>query len=199
MFLDSNTLLMLQKDPESLHFYLRIYFLPNVTNNCDIRFYLPRLRPERTNIATFFSEPSFNDDQPKSLVGIQGRFVSPSACPDHDEAYRHRLHCVFTAVATRPLISLHKRLQSAESAKRRTLMWRTWAPGCARFTVRHQLNDDGAQIVGMKAICRVSSPPYEFGFPEEVGKMVRLCYDQLPVRSTDEDPASGERVTSRGS
>jgi hypothetical protein len=55
-------------------------------------------------------------------------------------------------------------------------MWRAWAPGRARFIVRHALVDDGARIVGMKAISRLSSPSYEHGFPKEVEEMVGLHY-----------------------
>ena len=176
---------MLQKDPESLHCYLRIYFLPGLTNSCDIRFYLPRLRPEGTYKEMFFSKPSLDDDQPKSLVGIQGYFTFALTCSHHDETYGHGSptsekpnispHSIFTAVAVPSLISLHKQLQSEDSSKRRTVMWRTWAPGRARFFVGHGhglINDD-AQIMGMKAICRIWTPRYEFGFP----KMVRLRHD----------------------
>ena len=182
---------MLQQDPESLHCYLRTYFLPGLVNNCDIRFYLPRLRPEGTYATIFFSKPSSEDDQPKPLVGIQGHFSSTRTCSDHDEAHGHRPHCIFTAVAIPSLVSLHERLQSGDSAKRRTLMWRTWAPGRARFIVRHGLIDDGALIVGMKSICQLSMPPYEFGFLKEAEKMVCLRYDQLAT-STDESAASRE-------
>lgn len=177
---------MLQEDPESLHFYLRTHFLPDLTNNCDIRFYLPRLRPEGTYSTMSFSKPSLDDDQPKSLVGIQGHFSSERPCSDRGEAYGHRPHCIFTAIATPSFIALCKKLQSQESGKGRALMWRTWAPGRARFIIRHGLIDDGAQIVGMKAICRLSPPPYEFGFPKEVEKMVRLRYGQPSLVSTDE-------------
>jgi len=184
---------MLQLDPDwSFHCYLRTYFLPGLTNNCDIRFYLPRLRSEGTYNTMFFSKPSLDDDQPKSLVGVQGHFSSKRTYSDHDEAYGHRPHCIFTAVAILPLISLHKRLQSEEPAKRRTLLWRSWAPGRARFLVHRGLIDDGAQIVGMKSICRLHSPPYEFGFPKGVEKMVCLRYSQPSLVSTDEGTASGE-------
>jgi hypothetical protein len=196
---------VLQKDAESLHYYLRIYFLPDITSNCDIRFYLPRLRANGTYIAISLSKPSSHDDQLKALVGIQGHFSSERLCSDYwepicdeDGPRDHRPHCTFTAVAVRPLISLHKRLQSSESAKGRSLMWREWAPGRARFIVRHGLIDDGAQIIGMKAICRLSPPPYELGFPKEVEKLV--CSMSTPsLVSTDEGIASSERVVSRGS
>ena len=182
---------MLQEDPESLHCYLRTYFLPDLTNNCDIRFYLPRLRPEGTYATMSFSKPSLDGDQPKSLVGIQGHFSSERICSDHGEGYGHRPHCTFTAIAMPSFIVLCKQLQSEESGKGRALMWRTWAPGCARFIVRHGLIDDGAQIVGMKAICRLSLPPHEFGFPKEVEKMVRLRYGQACIVSTDSGYSAG--------
>lgn len=56
-------------------------------------------------------------------------------------------------------------------------MWRAWAPGHARFIVRHGLFEDGGpmNIVGMKAICRVSPPPYELGFPKPAENMVGLA------------------------
>ena len=177
---------MLQKDPESLHCYLRIYFLPGVTNSGDIRFYLPRLRPEGTYMTICFSKPSIDDDQPKSLVGIQGHFGS-APCSNCDQTYGHSLaayldpnnsqHYIFTAVAVPSLILLHKQLQSEDSSKRRILMWRTWAPGRARFIVGHDRTDYGAQILGMKFICR-QGMSYEFGFPE-VEEMVRLRFGQL--------------------
>ena len=174
---------MLQKDPESSHCYLRIYFLPGVTNNCDIRFYLPRLRPEGTYMRMSFSKPSIDDDQPKSLVGIQGYFNcgQPYGHSYHGSStclkLNNSLHSIFTAVAIPSLISLHKQLQSDDSSKR-TLMWRTWAPRHARFIVGHGPIDHGAQIVGMKFICRLSMPPYEFGFPK-VEDMVCLRFGQL--------------------
>ena len=71
-------------------------------------------------------------------------------------------------------------------------MWRTWVPGRARFIVRHGLIDDGAQIVGMKAIYRLRPPPFEFGFPKEVEKLVRLHDGQLSLLSTNEGTALGE-------
>lgn len=71
-------------------------------------------------------------------------------------------------------------------------MWRTWAPGRARFIVHHGLINDGAQIVGMKAIYRLRSPPYEFGFPKEVEELVRLRDGQPSLVSTDAGTALGE-------
>ncbi len=139
-----------------------------------------------------FSKPSSDGDQPKSLVGIQGHFSSERTCSDRGEAYGHRPHCTFTAIAIPSFISLHQQLQSEESGKGRSLMWRTWAPGRARFSVRRGPIDDGAQILGMKAICRLSPPPYEFGFPKEVEKMVCLRRGQPSLVSTDAGTASGE-------
>ena len=56
-------------------------------------------------------------------------------------------------------------------------------------TEQGQCLDDGAQIVGVKSICQLSIPPYEFGFPKEVEKMVHLHYDQL-ASSTNKSTAS---------
>jgi hypothetical protein len=177
---------VLQRDSESLHYYLMIYFLPGVTNNCDVRFYLPRLRSENTYFMMSFSKASLDDDQPKSLVGIHGCFFFERDCgrpPEpprgryHD--YRHRPHCTFTAVAARSLVSFHRRLQSEQSTNRRTMMWREWAPRRARFIVHHGLLKDGAQVVGMKAVCLLSPPLYEFGFPKEVENMVGLHYGHI--------------------
>lgn len=80
-------------------------------------------------------------------------------------------------------------------------MWRAWAPGRARFIVRLGPFDGGAQIniVGMKAICRLSPPPYELGFPKEVEKMVGLAVALPCLVPTEEGIAPGERTISRGS
>jgi hypothetical protein len=163
LFLDKDTLLLLQFDPDCSKYFLEIIEI-YAQRPYNARFYLPSLRGTRLYTHLFFMEraETIDKDHVVQLIGISASTTanwSISTHPTHDLMF---------FISSPRLLKLYRTFAILPHQQRRGLLWHEWFANRGRWIVCPARDREGPTVCGTRGILSIRCPKAEFGFTSDV-------------------------------